>query len=82
LDTESSFMFDQKNNNQKDAYQVKLDHFEGPLDLLLHLIRRDKINIYDIPISHITSEYLSYIEIMKNLELKWRESSLLWLLLL
>jgi segregation and condensation protein A len=43
--------------------------FEGPMDLLLHLIRRDKINIYDIPISHITKEYLSYIEMMKELEL-------------
>lgn len=44
--------------------------FEGPLDLLLHLIRRDKINIYDIPISHITREYLAYIEIMQELELE------------
>ncbi len=52
------------------AYKVKLSQFEGPLDLLLHLIRRDKINIYDIPISHITSEYLAYIEVMKELELE------------
>jgi segregation and condensation protein A len=52
------------------TYQVRLSEFEGPLDLLLHLIRRDKINIYDIPISHITQEYLSYIEIMKELELE------------
>lgn len=63
-------MFEREDNGQRDAYQVKLEHFEGPLDLLLHLIRRDKINIYDIPISHITREYLSYIEIMKNLELE------------
>ncbi len=52
------------------TYQVRLVQFEGPLDLLLHLIRRDKINIYDIPISHITREYLSYIEIMQELELE------------
>jgi segregation and condensation protein A len=52
------------------AYQVRLSQFEGPLDLLLHLIRRDKINIYDIPISHITQEYLAYIEIMQELELE------------
>ncbi len=52
------------------SYSVSLPHFEGPLDLLLHLIRRDKINIYDIPISHITREYLAYIEIMKNLQLE------------
>ena len=52
------------------TYQVRLSQFEGPLDLLLHLIRRDKIDIYDIPISHITAEYLSYIEIMQELELE------------
>lgn len=52
------------------VYHVRLTLFEGPLDLLLHLIRRDKINIYDIPISHITREYLSYIEIMQELELE------------
>ena len=52
------------------AYQIRLIQFEGPLDLLLHLIRRDKINIYDIPISHITKEYLAYIEIMQELELE------------
>jgi segregation and condensation protein A len=52
------------------TYQVRLVQFEGPLDLLLHLIRRDKINIYDIPISHITREYLAYIEIMQELELE------------
>jgi segregation and condensation protein A len=52
------------------TYQVRLTQFEGPLDLLLHLIRRDKINIYDIPISHITREYLAYIEVMRELELE------------
>ncbi|MGD1048419.1 MAG: segregation/condensation protein A [Candidatus Krumholzibacteriaceae bacterium] len=52
------------------TYQVRLMQFEGPLDLLLHLIRRDKINIYDIPISDITREYLAYIEIMQELELE------------
>jgi segregation and condensation protein A len=52
------------------TYHVRLTLFEGPLDLLLHLIRRDKINIYDIPISRITREYLSYIEIMQELELE------------
>lgn len=52
------------------TYQVRLSQFEGPLDLLLHLIRRDKIDIYDIPISHITEEYLAYIEIMQELDLE------------
>jgi segregation and condensation protein A len=52
------------------TYRVRLSHFEGPLDLLLHLIIRDKINIYDIPISHITREYLAYIEVMQELQLE------------
>ena len=52
------------------SYHVRLTQFEGPLDLLLHLIRRDKINIYDIPISHIAKEYLSYIEVMQELRLE------------
>jgi len=52
------------------TYHVRLMQFEGPLDLLLHLIRRDKINIYDIPISHITREYLASLEIMQELELE------------
>lgn len=52
------------------TYQVHLSQFEGPLDLLLHLIRRDKITIYDIPISHITREYLAYIDMMKELQLE------------
>jgi segregation and condensation protein A len=42
-------------------YQVHLPNFDGPLDLLLHLIRRDQINVYDIPIAHICKSYLDYI---------------------
>jgi segregation and condensation protein A len=52
-----------------DAYQVKLDTFEGPLDLLLHLIRKNEVNIYDIPISLITEQYLGYIGLMEELNL-------------
>jgi segregation and condensation protein A len=52
------------------SYSVKLDVFEGPLDLLLFLIKRDKIDIYDIPISHITRQYLEYIMMMKELNLE------------
>lgn len=51
------------------SYNVKLDIFEGPLDLLLFFIQRDEINIYDIPISEITKEYLEYIEIMQQMKL-------------
>ncbi|WP_163537693.1 segregation/condensation protein A [Gracilibacillus sp. YIM 98692] len=50
-------------------YQVKLDAFEGPLDLLLHLINKYEIDIYDIPVSEITSQYFSYIQTMQELEL-------------
>lgn len=50
-------------------YKVQLDQFEGPLDLLLYFIRRDEIDIYDIPIAKITSEYLQIIEGMKSMNL-------------
>jgi segregation and condensation protein A len=52
-----------------DAYTVKLDAFEGPLDLLLFLIRKNEVNVYDIPISLITEQYLGYITIMQELNL-------------
>ena len=49
--------------------QVKLDVFEGPLDLLLHLIREHEINIYDIPIALIAEEYMDTLDLMKTLNL-------------
>ncbi|WP_019154361.1 segregation/condensation protein A [Robertmurraya massiliosenegalensis] len=52
-----------------DHYNVKIDAFEGPLDLLLHLINRLEIDIYDIPVSEITEQYLFYIHTMKELQL-------------
>ena len=52
-----------------DAYKVKLDAFEGPLYLLLYLIRKNEVNIYDIPIKLITEQYLGYIELMQELDL-------------
>jgi len=54
----------------EDIIKIKIPAFEGPFDLLLHLIRENKIDIYDIPISVITSQYLEYIEIMKELNLE------------
>lgn len=50
-------------------YRVQLKNFEGPLDLLLFFIKRDELNIYDIPISHITGEFLEYIRLMEELDL-------------
>ncbi len=51
------------------AYQVKLPAFEGPLDLLLHLIKEHRIDIYDIPVALITRQYLEYLDLMKELNL-------------
>jgi len=51
------------------GYQVKLPLFEGPMDLLLFLIQKNQIDIYDIPISQITEEYLSYLKLMRILQL-------------
>ncbi|KGX85965.1 segregation/condensation protein A [Pontibacillus litoralis] len=51
------------------SYTVKLDAFEGPLDLLLHLINRYEIDIYDIPVATITEQYMAYIHTMQQLEL-------------
>jgi segregation and condensation protein A len=50
-------------------YKVRLDTFEGPLDLLLHLIRKNEIDIFDIPISLITDQYLEYLDMMKALNI-------------
>lgn len=54
----------------EDIINIKIPVFEGPFDLLLHLIRENKIDIYDIPISLITGGYLAYLEIMKELNLE------------
>ncbi len=51
-------------------YKIKLDQFEGPLDLLLFFIKRDELNIYDIPISKITKEFLDYVNLIKMLDLE------------
>lgn len=51
------------------SYKVKLDIFEGPLDLLLYLIRKNEVDIYDIPIAIITEQYLEYMDLMKVLNL-------------
>jgi len=51
------------------SYKVKLDVFEGPLDLLLYLIKKSEIDIYDIPIADVTEQYLEYIELMRMLDL-------------
>lgn len=50
-------------------YRVQLNNFEGPLDLLLFFIKRDELDIYDIPISYITEQFLEFIQLMEELDL-------------
>ncbi|MEW5923982.1 MAG: segregation/condensation protein A [Candidatus Zixiibacteriota bacterium] len=57
-------------NTPKDNYAVDLEVFHGPLDLLLYLIKKDEIDIYDIPIARITQQYMHYLEVMQILNLE------------
>lgn len=50
-------------------HQVKLEVFEGPLDLLLHLVRKNEVDVFDIPIHQITSQYLDYLALMREYDL-------------
>lgn len=52
-----------------EAFPVRLQNFHGPLDLLLHLIKKNEVNIYDIPITLITAQYLEYIDLMQEMNL-------------
>jgi len=56
--------------SEQQDYRVKLEIFEGPLDLLLFLIKRNELDIYDIPISFITEQYLAYIGMMEVLNVE------------
>jgi segregation and condensation protein A len=64
-----SFVEHPEFESSPDSHRIKLETFEGPLDLLLHLIRKNEVNIYDIPIALITEQYLAYIELMQELNL-------------
>jgi segregation and condensation protein A len=52
-----------------DAFPVRLENFDGPLDLLLHLIKKNEVNIYDIPIALITQQYLDALHLIEELDL-------------
>ena len=56
--------------DQKSTYQITLPAFDGPMDLLLHLIKEHELDIYDIPISKITKEYLAYLELLESLNME------------
>lgn len=51
-------------------YKIDLDVFEGPLDLLLHLVKKHELDVFDIPVSFITEKYLEYLELMRQLNLE------------
>ena len=53
----------------EDTYRVHIEEFDGPLDLLLHLIKKNELDIYNIPIAAITRQYLEYMELLKELNL-------------
>ena len=55
---------------ESEPYGVRLDVFEGPLDLLLYLIRKDEIDIYDIPVAEITRQFMEYVEVIRELNLE------------
>jgi len=57
-------------DSQLAGYRIELESFQGPLDLLLHLIRKNELDIYDIPIAEITNQYLTYLDIMRDLDLE------------
>lgn len=55
--------------SQEEEYKIRLDVFEGPLDLLLYLIKKEELDIYDIPIERVTAQYIQYLDLMKMLDL-------------
>jgi scpA/B protein len=55
----------------KDDYLVKLDAFEGPMDLLMHLIEKNKIDLYDIPIADLTRQYLDHIDRLYQFDIEY-----------
>ena len=56
-------------DDDDDVYRVQLDVFDGPLDLLLHLVRKHELDIFDIPVSFITSKYLEYLNVMRSIQI-------------
>jgi segregation and condensation protein A len=67
---ESNNLLDsQGESSTASAITIRLDGFEGPLDLLLHLLKREEIDIWNIPIARITEQYLEYLQLMKDLNI-------------
>jgi segregation and condensation protein A len=56
-------------DEKSQPYEVKLDFFEGPLDLLLHLVKKHELDVFDIPVAFIANKYLEYLDLMRSLNL-------------
>jgi segregation and condensation protein A len=69
MDGEDLLNPDSQETLEGEGITIRLEAFEGPLDLLLHLIKKEEIDIWNIPIAHITEQYLEYIRIMKDLNI-------------
>lgn len=69
-DTERRGRPDDDDGERYRGVRVQIEAFDGPLDLLLHLIQRDEVDIYDIPIAHITQQYLEHLDLMRELDLE------------
>jgi segregation and condensation protein A len=65
----SSDLNPESNPSGESGLTIRLDAFEGPLDLLLHLIRKEEIDIWNIPIARVTEQYLSYLQLMQDLNI-------------
>ena len=65
-------------DDESSSYKVTVPSFHGPLDLLLHLIKKHEVDIYDIPIALITEQYNAYLEAMEQLDLESRPTSSTW----
>ena len=68
--TDAAFLSAEVGEGTPPSYNIRLDTFEGPLDLLLHLIRKNELDIYDIPVALITKQYLEYLSFLKELNLE------------
>ena len=69
VSTKEGLITDSEFGESSDQYEVKLSMFEGPLDLLLYLIRKEEVSIYDIPIARISEQYLEYLRAMQELDI-------------
>ncbi len=76
MDNDNNLNQDLQSSLEGSAITIRLGAFEGPLDLLLHLIKKQEIDIWDIPIARITEQYLEYLQIMRDLNInvagEWR----------